>query len=159
MDNPPLMTPSTTRTDANSVRTTPSTTDDLYNDKLNIKLSKVFSCTLMANLASEDANLKEVRDCLLTENEERCKPIPPYIHRYQKDLYVKIGCVFVDSMIALPNSIQVLRYKPSMQHIQKLGELCFSCVLAQHASRSSFKYDKCNFCVKIKKKLKLYSFC
>ena len=125
MDNPPLMTPSTIRTDANSVRTTPSITDDLYNDKLNISLSKVFSCTLMANLAPEDANLKVVRGCLLTENEERCKPIPSNIHRYRKDLYVKIGCVFVDNMIALPNSIQVLRYKPFMQHIQKRGIVLF----------------------------------
>ena len=72
MDYPPLLTPSTPETDANSDLDNSSTTGlllDVYNYKFNIVLSKI-SCTLMASLASKDSKLKDVRDCILTENEE-----------------------------------------------------------------------------------------
>ena len=66
-------TPSIPNTDTTTV-TSPST-DDLYTDAFNFALSKIFSSTLMVSLNSKDAILKEIRDCILTENEDRCKQI------------------------------------------------------------------------------------
>ena len=60
----------------------------------------------MASLTSEDAILKDVRDCVNTGNEDRCRQIRPYIHNYWKDLHVKNGCVCVDDRINIPNSIK-----------------------------------------------------
>ena len=96
-------TPSAPNTD-NTTVTSPST-DDLYTDAFNFALSKIFLSTLMASLTSEDAILKEIRDCFFTENEDRCIQISTYIHRFWKDLHVKKGCVCIDDCIAIPNSI------------------------------------------------------
>ena len=63
-------TPITPNTDTTTV-TSPSV-DDLYLDSFNFAHSKIFSSTLMASLTTKDAILKEARDCILTENEDRC---------------------------------------------------------------------------------------
>ena len=60
----------------------------------------------MASLTSKDAIYKEVRDCVNTGNEDRCRQINPYIHCYWKDLHVKNGCVCVEDRITIPNSIK-----------------------------------------------------
>ena len=73
-------TPSTPNTDTTTV-TSPST-DDLYTHAFNFALSKIFSSTLMASLTLKDAILKEIRDCLLTDNEDRFRQISPYIHSF-----------------------------------------------------------------------------
>ena len=96
--------PSTPNTDTTTV-TSPST-DDLYQDAFNFALTKIFSSTLMASLTSKDAILKEIKDCVLTKNEDRCKQISPYIHSFWKDSHVKNGCVCIDDRIAIPNSIK-----------------------------------------------------
>ena len=101
---PMSATPSTPNTDTTTVNS-PSP-DDLYTDAFNFALSKIFSSTLMASLTSKDAILKEIKDCVLTENEDRCRQISPYIHRFWKDLHVKNGCVCIDDRIAIPNSIK-----------------------------------------------------
>ena len=68
---------------APAVPATPSTPNrDTTMDAFNIALSKIFSNTLMASLTSKDAILKEIRDCVLTEKEDRCKQISPYIHSF-----------------------------------------------------------------------------
>ena len=97
-------TPSTTNTDTTTV-TSPSS-DDLYTNAFNFALSKFFSSTLMVSLTTKDAILKGIRDCILTENEDRCKNISPYIHSFWKDLHVKNGCVCIDERITIPNSIK-----------------------------------------------------
>ena len=97
-------TPITPTTDTTTV-TSPSV-DDLYLDSFNFALSKIFSSSLMASLTTKDAILKEIRDCILTENEDRCKQISPYIHSFWKDLHVKNGCVCIDDRIALPHAIK-----------------------------------------------------
>ena len=43
----------------------------------------------MASLTTIDAILKEIRDCILTQNEDRCKQILPYIHSFWKELHVR----------------------------------------------------------------------
>ena len=108
-------TPITPTTDATTV-TSPSV-DDLYLDSFNFALSKIFSSSLMASLTTKDAILKEIRDCILTENEDRCKQISPYIHSFWQDLHVKNGCVCIIDRIALPHTLT-----PSKQLILVHGE-------------------------------------
>ena len=67
-------TPITPTTDTTA--TSPSV-DDLYRDSFNFALSTIFSSSLMASLTNKDAILKEIRDCILTDNEDRCKQISP----------------------------------------------------------------------------------
>ena len=109
-------TPSTPNTDTNTV-TSPST-DDFYTDAFNFALSEIFSSTLMT---SKDAILKEIRVCILKENEDRFRQISPYIHSLRKDLHDKNGCVCVDDRIAIPNSIRPPMWRQSMQHTQGVG--------------------------------------
>ena len=45
-------------------------------------VSKIFNKSLIASLTSKDAVLKELRDCILTDNESRLKAINPYIRSY-----------------------------------------------------------------------------
>ena len=97
-------TPITPTTDTTTV-ISPSV-DDLYWDSFNFALSKIFSSFLMASRTTKDAILKEIRDCILTENEDRCKQISPYIHSFWKDLHVRNGCVCIDDRIALPHAIK-----------------------------------------------------
>ena len=73
-------TPVTPNTDTTTV-TSPSV-DDLYLDTFNFALSKIFSSTLMACLTTKNAILKEIRDCILTEKEDGCQQISPYIHSF-----------------------------------------------------------------------------
>ena len=60
----------------------------------------------MISLTTKDAILKEVRDCILTENKDSCKQISPYIHSFWKALHVKNGCVCIGDRIALPHAIK-----------------------------------------------------
>ena len=98
------VTPTTPNTDTTTVAS-PST-DHLYTDDFNFALSRIFLSTLTASLTSKDAILKEIRDCVLTENEERCKQIRPYIHTFWRELHIKNGCVCIDDRIAIPNAIK-----------------------------------------------------
>ena len=97
-------TPVTPNRDTTTV-TSPSV-DNLYLDTFNFAISKIFSSTLMTCFTTKDAILKEIRDCILTENEDRCKQISPFIHSFWKDLHVKNGCVCIDDRIALPHAIK-----------------------------------------------------
>ena len=97
-------TTSTPKTDTTTV-TSPST-DDLHTDAFNFAFSEMFSSTLMASLTSKDAILKEIRDPVLTDNEDRCRRTSPYIQSFWKNLHVKNGCVCTDDRIAIPNSIK-----------------------------------------------------
>ena len=69
-------------------------------------VSKIFNKSLIASLTSKDAVLKEVRDCILTNNESRLKALNPYIHSYWRDLHVCSGCVCVDERVAIPNVLR-----------------------------------------------------
>ena len=53
--------------------------------------NKIFSKTPIASLTSKDAVLKEIRDCILTNNEGHLNEINPYIHSYWRDLHVHSG--------------------------------------------------------------------
>ena len=69
-------------------------------------VSKIFNESLIASLTSKDAVLKEVRYCILTNNERRLKALNPYIHFYWRDLHVRSGCVCIDDKVAVPNVLR-----------------------------------------------------
>ena len=69
-------------------------------------VSKIFNKSLIASLTSKDAVLKEVRDCILTNNESRLKALNPYIHSFWRDLHVRSGCVCIDEKVAIPNVLR-----------------------------------------------------
>ena len=75
----------------------------------------------MSSLTSKDAILKEVRNFVITENEDRCRQISPFMNSFWKDLPVKNGCVHVDDRIAIPNSIKDA-YVDSRHISRELGD-------------------------------------
>ena len=111
----------------------------------------------MASLSTKDAILKEIRDCILTENEDRCKQISPYIQTFWKDLHVKNGYVCIDDRMAIPNSIKEA-YVEAI-HATHPGSWGMT-DMATHAWWPYMHRDiisktaKCNPCVKIGKHLK-----
>ena len=69
-------------------------------------LTQLFTKGFLAVLTSKDAVLKEVRDCVLQNDPQRCKEVNPYLFSYWRDLHVRSGCVCVDERVAIPHSIQ-----------------------------------------------------
>ena len=69
-------------------------------------LPQLFTKVFLAVLTSKDAVLKEVRDCILQGDEQRCKEVNPYLHFYWRDLHVCLECFCVDERVAMPHSIQ-----------------------------------------------------
>ena len=72
-------------------------------------LTQSFTKGFLAVLTSKDATsriLKEVRDCILQNDLQRCKEINPYMLSYWRDLHVRSGCVCIDERVAIPHSIK-----------------------------------------------------
>ena len=69
-------------------------------------LTQLFTKGFLAVRTSKDAVLKEVRDCILQNDPQRCKGVYPYWFSYWRDLQVRSGCVCVDERVAIPHSIQ-----------------------------------------------------
>ena len=74
-------------------------------------LTQLFTKGFLTVLTSKDAVLKEVRDCILQDDGQRCKEVKPYLHSYWRDLHVRSGCVCGDERVAIPHSIQVVVLK------------------------------------------------
>ena len=64
------------------------------------------SCLPSPSLQSSPARMKEIRDCVIQDDEARCKEVSPYDHFFWKDLHVKSGCLCVDQRVAIPSSIK-----------------------------------------------------
>ena len=69
-------------------------------------LTQLFTKGFLAVLTSKDAVLKEVRDCILQNDPQRCKEVNPCLFSYWRDLHVRSGCVCVNERLAIPHSIQ-----------------------------------------------------
>ena len=69
-------------------------------------LTQLFTKGFLAVLTSKDAVLKEVRDCVLQKDPQRCREVNPYMFSYWRDLHVRSGCVCIDERVAIPHSIQ-----------------------------------------------------
>ena len=113
----PRMTFRTQSTPISSTRAGPSNTQTSSSpEEYDIELSReevfennlnqLFTKSFLAVLTSKDAVLKEIRDCVMQDDEARCKEVSTYIHSFWKDLHVKSGCLCVDHRVAIPNSIK-----------------------------------------------------
>ena len=69
-------------------------------------LSQLFTKGFLAVLTSGNAVHKEVRDCILQNDPQRCKEVNLYFYSYWGDLHVRSGCVCVDEWVAILHSIQ-----------------------------------------------------
>ena len=69
-------------------------------------INNIFSKSLIASLTSKDTVLKEVRNCILTNNESRLQEVNPYIHSFWRDLHVLSGCLCVDEKVPFPNVLR-----------------------------------------------------
>ena len=69
-------------------------------------LNQLFTKSFLAVLTSKDAVLKEIRDCVIQDDEARCKDVSSYVHSFWKDFHVKSACLCVDQRVAIPNSIK-----------------------------------------------------
>ena len=100
-------------------------------------LTQLFTKGFLAVLTSKDAVLKEVRDCILQNDAQRCKEVNPYLFSYWRNLLVRSGCVCVDERVAIPHSIQDAVLESL--HLTQLGydNPWTVCVLALHAPRDS----------------------
>ena len=69
-------------------------------------LTILFTKGSLAILTSKDAVLKEVRNCILQDDEQRFKEVNPYLDLDRRDLHVRLGCVRVVERVAIPHSIK-----------------------------------------------------
>ena len=101
-------TPSTPGTHTSSNTETPpgsliEEADDIYFTKT---LNTIFRRKLLAIITGKDAILKELRDCVKSDDPDRLREISPYLSSYWRDLSVKHGCVCLDERIAIPKAIK-----------------------------------------------------
>ena len=112
---PPTHSQVTFRSTRNSaVKTTRSSNEGQNSPNLDLSKEEVFENNLtqlftkgfLAVLTSKDTVHKEVRDCILQNDPQRCKEVNPYMYSYWRDLHVRSGCVCIDERVAIPHSIQ-----------------------------------------------------
>ena len=100
-------------------------------------LNQLFTKSFLAVLTSKDAVLKEIRDCVIQDDEARCKEVSPYVHSFWKHLHVKYGCLCVDHRVAIPNFIkEAVLESIHMTHPGRWGMISLSlsiCMVAIHA--------------------------
>ena len=104
----PITTPSANLNNNTQASSSPETQDiELSREEVfESNLNQLFTKSFLAVLTSKDAVLKEIRDCVLQDDEARCKEVSPYIHSFWKDFHVRSGCLCVDERVAIPNSIK-----------------------------------------------------
>ena len=57
-------------------------------------------------LSNRDSLLREIRDCIISKEEERCRTLSKQVHAHWKSLSTRNGCIIVDNRVAFPNSIK-----------------------------------------------------
>ena len=66
----------------------------------------IFNTKLIAAMTNRDTVLREVRDCILTGDEQRCTKLSKQIHAKWRSLSVQNGCILLDNKLAIPNSLK-----------------------------------------------------
>ena len=122
--SPPITTPTSPNYSSNaSTPLTPSPHVPIFKYIVSMILNK----SLIASLTSKDAVLKEVRDCILRNNESRLKALKPYIHSFWRDLHVRSGCVCIDEKVAIPNVLrEAMTDDIHSSHPGTLGMICMA---------------------------------
>ena len=71
--------------------------------EVNDMIQGVFNMKLIAAMTNRDSVLREVRDCILTDDEQRCKKLCKQIHGQWRNLSTHNGCILVDNKLAIPH--------------------------------------------------------
>ena len=104
---PPTLSRVTFQSTPNSaVNSTRSSSEAQNSPNLDLSKEEVFTKGFLAVLTRKDAVLKEVRNCVLQNDPQRCKEVNPYMFSYWRDLHVRSGCVCINERVAIPHSIQ-----------------------------------------------------
>ena len=84
--------------------TTPS--QDPRERELTKAIHSIFNTQLIAAMINRDTVLREVRDCILANDEERCKKLCKQIHGQWRNLSNHDGCILVDNKLAIPHAME-----------------------------------------------------
>ena len=57
-------------------------------------------------MINRDTVLREIRDCIINEDQARCKSLSKQIHAKWGSLSVNNGCMLVDNKLAIPNILK-----------------------------------------------------
>ena len=121
-------------------------------------LTQLFTKGFLAVLTSKGAVLKEVPDCILQNDPQRCKEMNPYMYSYWRDLHVRSGCVCINERVAIPHSIQDavleilhLTHPPGSWEMITLGQYAFWPYMHREILN---KAAQCKPCTDIGKNLK-----
>ena len=76
------------------------------NDQLPKQLDSIFNQHLIAAMINRDTVLREIRDCIINEDQARCKSLSNRIYAKWRNLSVNNGCILVDNILAIPNILK-----------------------------------------------------
>ena len=75
-------------------------------DQLPQELDIIFNKQLIAAMINRDTVLREIRDCILNNDQARCKQLSRQIHAKWNSLSVNNGCILVENKLAIPNILK-----------------------------------------------------
>ena len=84
-------------------KTSPLPPDD---QQLAKHLENVFNTQLIAAMINRDTVLREIRDCIITEDQARRKRLSKQINAKWRSLSVNNGYILVDNKLAIPNTLK-----------------------------------------------------
>ena len=67
---------------------------------------QLVSSKFLAAFSNRDFILREIRDCIISNDEESCRKLSNQVHAHWKSMRTRNGCIFVDNRVAIPNSIK-----------------------------------------------------
>ena len=71
---------------------------------LDLSMQQFFNSKFLAALTNKDSILREIRNCNISNDEERCRNLSKQVQTHCKSLSTKNGCIFVDNRVEIPNS-------------------------------------------------------
>ena len=86
---------------------------------LDSNVRQFFTLKFLAALTNRDSILREIRDCFISNDEERCRKLSKHVHAHWKSLGTRNGCIFVESQFQTALKRQLLMY--SMLHTLEVG--------------------------------------
>ena len=69
-------------------------------------IKDVFISTLIAAMRNRDNVLREIRDCIIQNDERRCKAVSKQIYGHWNQLSVNDGCMLLDNRLTIPNTLK-----------------------------------------------------
>ena len=84
----------------------PSSSNNPKDRELTKAIQGIFNTQLIAAMINRDTVLREVRDCILANDEERCKKLCKQIQGKWRKLSTHNDCILVDNKLAIPHTMK-----------------------------------------------------